>query len=185
MQDKITPFGCATKVLRLQVLVLALGETSAPAWWRTEYLSGAGLRILERIYSRTAFAAAIHASGAAARTIHDASTGHGRIYHLFRLPIPWEREIRILLLATHGARLAEELRPALGNIDALMESLRALAMEVPEEPIGPWCIEKVATCNGLKCINGWQEPTSEASRPARKFSPTLKRTKGSHAGIQS
>jgi hypothetical protein len=92
MQDKITPFGCATKVLRLQVLVLALGETSAPAWWRTEYLSGAGLRILERIYSRTAFAAAIHASGAAARTIHDASTGHGRIYHLFRLPIPWERE---------------------------------------------------------------------------------------------
>ncbi len=142
MQDMITSFDCATEVLRLQVLVLALGETSAPAWWRTEYLSAAGLRILERIYSRTAFAAAIHASGAAACTIHDASTGHGRIYHLFRLPIPCEREIRILLLATYGARLAEELRPALGNRDDLMDQLRTLAVEVPQGVIGPWCVGK-------------------------------------------
>jgi hypothetical protein len=109
---------------------------SAPPWWRTEYLSGAGLKILERIYPRTVFAAALHASGAAVRAIHDVSIGRGSIYHLFRLPIPREREIRTLLLATHGQRLTEELRPAFGDRDALMEPLRALAVEVPEEVIG-------------------------------------------------
>ena len=88
-----------------------------------------GLRILERIYPHTAFAAVLHASGAAARTIHDASTGRGSISHLFRLPIPREREIRTLLLATHGQRLTEELRPALGDRDALIEPLCALAAE--------------------------------------------------------
>jgi hypothetical protein len=139
MQGKIAHLGPPMMVLRLRALVLALGEASAPPWWRTEYLSGAGLRILERIYPRTAFAAALHASGAAARTIHDASTGRGSIYHLFRQPIPREREIRTLLLAIPGQRLTEELRPALGDRDALMEPLRALAVEVPEEVIGPWC----------------------------------------------
>lgn len=138
MQDKITHLGPAMMVLRLRALVLALGEMSAPPWWRTEYLSGAGLRILERIYPRTVFAAALHASGAAARAIHDASTGRGSIYHLFRLPIPREREIRTLLLATNGQRLTEELRPALVDRDALMEPLRELAVEVPEGVIGPW-----------------------------------------------
>jgi hypothetical protein len=120
MQDKITHLDAAMLVLRLRALVLALGEVSVPAWWRTEYLFSAGLRILERIYPRTAFAAAIHATGAAARTIHDASTGLGHIYHFCRLPIPQEREIRTLLQTTHGARLTQELRPALGNRDELM-----------------------------------------------------------------
>jgi hypothetical protein len=129
MQDKITHLGPARMVLRLRALVLALGETAAPPWWRTEYLSGAGLRILERIYPRTAFAAALYATGAAARTIHDASTRRGSIYHLFCLPIPREREIHTLLSATHNARLSEELRPALGNRDELMDQFRALASE--------------------------------------------------------
>jgi hypothetical protein len=129
-------------VLRLRVLVLALGEVAVPPWWRTEYLSSAGLRILERIYPRTAFAAAIHATGAAARTVHDSSAGFGHIYHLYRLPIPREREIRTLLQTTHGTRLSEELKPALGNRDDLMDRLRTLAVEVPDEVIGPWCVGK-------------------------------------------
>jgi hypothetical protein len=142
MQDNITRLDAAMLVLRLQALVLALGEVAIPPWWHTEYLSSTGLRILERIYPRTAFAAAIHATGAAARTVHDASTGLGHIYHLCRLPIPRERKVRTLLQTTHGARLTEELRPALGNRDELMDQLRALAVEVPEEVIGPWCVGK-------------------------------------------
>jgi hypothetical protein len=118
MQDKITHLGPSMKVLRLRVLVLALGEAAAPPWWRTEYISGAGLRILERIYPRTAFAEALHVSGAVARTIHDVSTGCGSIYHLFRLPIPWEREILTLswqhmasdLLKSAGLLLGIETR---------------------------------------------------------------------------
>lgn len=142
LQEKIAVADITMMALRLRVIVLALGEVAVPSWWRTEYLSSAGLRILERIYPRTAFAAAIHASGAAARTVHDASTGLGHIYHLYRLPIPREREIRTLLQTTYGTRFREELRPALGNRDDLMDRLRTLAVKVPEGVIGPWCVGK-------------------------------------------
>jgi hypothetical protein len=66
-----------------------------------------------------------------------------------------------------------------------MEPLRELAVEVPEGVIGPWCSEKAETGIGLSCTDGWQEPISEASRPARRFPPTWKWTKDSQAGIQS
>ena len=47
----------------VRVLVGALGELGKSPWWRTRYLSDTGLRFLERIYPRTAFAAGVRASG--------------------------------------------------------------------------------------------------------------------------
>ncbi|WP_143855451.1 BrxE family protein [Nostoc sp. 'Peltigera membranacea cyanobiont' 232] len=120
--------------LRLQVLVLALGEVST--WWRTQYLSPAGLKFLERIYPRTAFAAAIHAAGTAARPVHDASTGSNQIYHLFRLPISIEREVQLLLAKTQGASLALEVKSALGDKDKLMTMLNALTTEKSKVAVG-------------------------------------------------
>jgi hypothetical protein len=124
----------AALTLRLRVLVLALGEVSK--WWRTEYLSPTGLRFLERLYPRTAFSAALHAATTAARPIHDASTGSSQIYHLFRLPIQLEREIHELLSETQGKSLAEEMKPALGDMELLMTKLRPLALEVSNKAVG-------------------------------------------------
>jgi hypothetical protein len=128
----------ANMALRLRVLVLALGETSN--WWRTQYLTGPGLRILARVYKRTAFGAAVQAATAAACDLHEASIGRGRSYHLFRLPSAYERDIRSLLAGSHGADLAEEIHPALGDSAALLDRLQAIAAPTPDASVGPWCV---------------------------------------------
>ena len=133
--------------LYLRVIVTALGEVSQPPWWRTQYLSETGMRFLERLYPRTAFAAAVRATGMAACAIHDGSIGHGRLYHLFRLPIALEQEMQTLLLGEYGTGLAQEMRPALGNAEELINQLHALAAEVPKETIGPWRIGKGTDLN--------------------------------------
>src|SRR5712692_5828586 len=134
-------------ILHLRVIVTALGEVSQPPWWRTQYLSETGMRFLERLYPRTAFAAAVRATGVAACAIHDGSIGHGRLYHLFRLPIALEREMQTFLLGEYGTGLAQEMRPLLGNVEELITRLHALAAEVPKETIGPWRIGKGTDLN--------------------------------------
>ena len=44
---------------RLQVLASVLGGAAHAKWWRTEFLTAAGLRFLDRLYPRTSCAAAI------------------------------------------------------------------------------------------------------------------------------
>jgi hypothetical protein len=133
--------------LYLRVLVSALGEVSQLPWWRTQYLSETGLRFLERLYPRTAFAAAVRAVGVAACAVHDSSIGHGRLYHLFRLPVTLERDVQTLLLGECGTNLAQEVRPALGRAEELISRLHALAIEAPKETIGPWRVGKGAELN--------------------------------------
>ncbi len=48
--------------LRLRAVVLALGESASPAWWKTEFLNETGLRFLDRLYPRTSVHAAVHAA---------------------------------------------------------------------------------------------------------------------------
>jgi len=62
-------------VFRLRAVVLALGESAQPPWWRTAFLNETGLRFLERLYPRTAFHAAVHAAGHAACDVHDQAIG--------------------------------------------------------------------------------------------------------------
>lgn len=44
-------------ILRLRAVVLALGESAAPAWWKTEFMNETGPRFLERLYPRTTLSA--------------------------------------------------------------------------------------------------------------------------------
>src|SRR5690606_31585896 len=88
----------AEPVLRLRVLVSALGGAGHANWWRTEFLPVAGLRSLGRLYPRTRYSAAIHATAVAARALHDSSIGLGRVYHLFRLPESIEDHLHTLAL---------------------------------------------------------------------------------------
>jgi hypothetical protein len=50
---------------RLQVFVSVLGGAAHAKWWRTEFLTGAGLRFLDRLYPRTSCAGAVRATGVA------------------------------------------------------------------------------------------------------------------------
>lgn len=111
--------------LRLRALVLSLGESSTPAWWKTEFMNETGLRFLERLYPRTPFLAAIHAAGKAASDTHDRAVGRIGVYHLFRLPESLETEISRI-----PPNLDEDffsaLRTALGQPEKLMDMLTPL-----------------------------------------------------------
>ena len=80
-------------ILHLRAVVLALGESASPPWWKTEFMNETGLRFLERIYPRTSFRAAVHAAGKAASDAHDRAVGRIGVYHLFRLPESLETEL--------------------------------------------------------------------------------------------
>lgn len=111
--------------LRLRALVLALGESVRPAWWKTEFMNETGLRFLERLYPRTSFEAAVHAAGRAACDVHDRAVGRVGVYHLFRLPESLEAEIN-RIPPDSDVEFVSRFRASLGHPDKLMELLAAL-----------------------------------------------------------
>jgi hypothetical protein len=114
--------------LRLRALVLALGESATPAWWKTEFMNETGLRFLERLYPRTSFRAAVHAAGKAACDVHDKAVGRVGVYHLFRLPEALETEMN--RIPPHTDEIFIGLfRTALGYQDKLLELLVSLRNE--------------------------------------------------------
>jgi hypothetical protein len=114
--------------LRLRALVLALGESAKPAWWKTELMNETGLRFLERLYPRTYFQAAVHAAGRAASDAHDRAVGRIGVYHLFRLPESLETEMN-RMPPDSDEGFFSGLRAALGHPDKLMELLTPLCGE--------------------------------------------------------
>ena len=111
----------ASSVLNLRILVLALGESCEPPWWRSRYLSETGLRFLERIYPRSALSAAINSTGSAACRIHDTAIGKCGALHIFRLPNNLEREIKSLLSGKDDSW--KEISNLLGDAGKLKERL--------------------------------------------------------------
>ncbi len=109
----------------LRILVASLGETCTPPWWRTQFLTDAGLRTTARIFPRTAVASAVNSVSEAARLEHDKKVGVGRRYHLFRLPTQWEERISTEL--TEQANLAELKHVIVSGRDALLRELESLA----------------------------------------------------------
>ena len=109
-------------VFSLRALVLALGESTAPAWWKTEFMNETGLRFLERLYPRTSFQAAVHAAGKAASHAHDRAAGRVGVYHLFRLPESLEAELH-RMPPDPLDDFFPTLRNALGRPEELMKLL--------------------------------------------------------------
>lgn len=65
----------------LRAVVAALGERTTPPWWRTQFLTDAGLRAVSRIFPRTAVSSAVTSACIAARSEHDRLIGVGKRYH--------------------------------------------------------------------------------------------------------
>jgi len=111
--------------VRLRALVLALGESSNPAWWKTKFMNETGLRFLERIYPRTPISAAINGAGKAACEIHDRAVGRVGVYHLFRLPETLEAEIHAFS-PSEDEEFFSRFRSSLGQQDGLLELVSTL-----------------------------------------------------------
>jgi len=125
--------GC---IIRLRAVILALGESVQPPWWRTGFLNETGLRFLERLYPRSAFQAAMHAAGKAACEIHDQAIGRRGVFHLFRLPEALEAEVRAFV-SLSGDALGAEVRQDLGKVDALITGLKEMGHGFHVDPSGP------------------------------------------------
>lgn len=112
-------------LLILRALVAALGERATPPWWRTQFLTEAGLRAVARVFPRTAVSAAVRSVCIAACSEHDRLIGVGTRYHLFRLPTEVEHAMGLSLAdPARQAALSETLR---GDTDALLAELKRLS----------------------------------------------------------
>ena len=124
-------------LMRLRVLVCVIGGSAHAKWWRTEFLTPAGLRFLERLYPRTNFTAAINATAVAARALHDATIGRGGVYHLFRLPESIERDQRAAADSGLVQSVVSDLAGSLESRDALLGKLGGLSPESARTEAGP------------------------------------------------
>ncbi|MCB5285401.1 MAG: BrxE family protein [Candidatus Cloacimonetes bacterium] len=121
MRKPLQPF----LVLRLRAVVLSLGESVSPAWWRTEFMNETGLSYLKRLYPRTTFHAAIHAAGKAAGDAHDSAVGRVGVYHLFRLPEALETELH-RMPPDPAEDFFPTLRTAMGQPEELLKLLASM-----------------------------------------------------------
>lgn len=67
--------------------VAFLGQAGASAWWSSSFLSANGLAVAQYNFPRAAGFAAMNATTAAAKRLHDERIGKRRCVHLFRLPL--------------------------------------------------------------------------------------------------
>lgn len=163
---------------RLRVLVLALGGAAHAKWWRTEFLTAAGLRFLERLYPRTSHAAAIHATAVAARALHDSSIGRGGVYHLFRLPEPFEGHLRALAVNGFLVKVVRDLEPSLEARDVLLAQFDDLSHELPKNEPGPQRIGRVRELQrGSIVMAGWAGAYLHAFREEYRVFPYVEAEK--------
>jgi hypothetical protein len=113
-------------LITIRTIVAAIGERAAPAWWRTQFLTEAGLRAMRRIFPRTALGGAVACVTEVARSEHDSRVGVGGRYHLFRLPRGAEED---LANALSDAALALELDGVIkGGFEDLLAALDRLSV---------------------------------------------------------
>jgi hypothetical protein len=109
----------------LRTVVAAMGERLSPPWWRTQFLTEAGLRSMRRIFPRTALGAAVASVSEVARAEHDSRVGVGGRYHLFRLPTGTEED---LAGALSDPAFALELNGVVnGGLEVLLATLDLLS----------------------------------------------------------
>lgn len=116
-------------LLRLRILILALGQREAADWWPCSFLNSAGLRFLSTPFPRSSFWAAIHASATAAARHHDGPIGSGGTVHLFRLG----QEVELIL---RDKVLRDGWRPDFDPA-APAESLKGLLQAIARTPGTP------------------------------------------------
>jgi len=110
---------------RLRALVLALGESVLPPWWKTGFMSETGFRFLERLYPRTFVHAAVYSAGKAACDTHDQAVGRVAVYHLFRLSESLEAAIHAIP-PTEDVDFFARFRSCLGKPEDLLDMLQLL-----------------------------------------------------------
>jgi len=168
----------AESLARLRILVAVLGEAAHAKWWRTEFLTAAGLRFLDRLYPRTSYAAALRATSVAARDLHDSSIGRGGVYHLFRLPGAYEAQLDALARRGFIDQVLQELNSSLDVRDSLVTQIESLASgDLPETEPGPQRIGSVRDLQRGALLGKWVGAYLHAFRKEYRIFPYVEAEK--------
>ena len=110
----------------VRIAVAFLGQAGSAGWWTSSFLSHNGLAVAQYNFPRSPDYAAVNATAAAAKRLHDERIGKCRCVHLFRMAlgdevliqraiqndggkflksIPQHRDDAIKILATEGGEV--------------------------------------------------------------------------------
>ena len=129
-------------LLELRWAVCVLGSKANANWWPCDFLSDHGLAATEYNFQRSAFAAAMTSTVAAARLHHDDKIGKARVGHLFRFTFPMERAVhQILQNQTKGLMVKKPI--------AVLEELAEGEIDSPDGPVQVGKMDDIATRQGL------------------------------------
>jgi hypothetical protein len=87
----------------IRIAVAFLGQAGAAGWWNSSFLSPNGLAVAQYNFPRAPDYAALTATKAAAKRLHDERIGKRRCIHLFRLALGEETLIQ-RAIQNDGAR---------------------------------------------------------------------------------
>ena len=92
----------------VRIAVAFLGQAGSSGWWTSSFLSPNGLAVAAYNFPRAAGCAAVNATTAAAKRLHDERIGKRRCVHLFRLALGEEMVIQ-RAIQSHGHELLRSL----------------------------------------------------------------------------
>jgi hypothetical protein len=110
-----------------------LGQAKSSGWWSSSFLSPNGLAVAQYNFPRAADYAAINATTAAAKRLHDERIGKRRCVHLFRLALA--DEVLIQRTIQHNGRALVDAVPR--RPDDALKVLEAEGREFISVDAGP------------------------------------------------
>ncbi len=125
----------------LRILVAFLGERDQFNWWDCSFLNATGRKFVAIDYPKSFLAAGTNAATEAARLIHDARIGKGRVFHLFQLPHAMEQLIHRHLLEMDAAIAVGWL----ASKETALLQLEQMATKTPATAAGPVQVGTSAT----------------------------------------
>jgi hypothetical protein len=135
-------------LVRLRLAVAVLGEERHAGWWRSHFLSEAGLDSLEYNFPRSPLTAGFTATCLAAKRLHDERIGRTGVTHLFRL----DPDLEIRVQRTASLDSGALLKGFSLDRESAMEELALLAgdeIDSPEGPVQVGLLDEAATDRGL------------------------------------
>lgn len=117
----------------LRAPVAFLGEKDQFGWWDCSFLGATGRKFIAITHPRSHVAAAVAAASEAARHVHDARIGKGRVYHLFRLPHDTEQKLHRHSLTGKNTDLVTLFE----SKEKALEALESMAKEPDGTQDGP------------------------------------------------
>ena len=109
----------------------------------------------------------------AARELHDSSIGRGGVYHLFRLPEPFEGQIHALAERGFFDQVIRALESSLEGREALLAQFETIAADLPGTEPGPQRIGNVRDLQRGNLLGKWAGAYLHAFRKDYRVFPYI------------